>query len=594
MKTRILPINYDITDSKVIEKIPTLSDIFNIIDPENKRKYIKETSGNSNNVFFYSINNNKIAIRLSKKPISVIKNFIEIKIDKNTIYFDIDKKSELTVLKDIENKYELSFNELYNIWELWLLRDTKNNFNDNSLLLYYSDEVKSDFDTSLNSTRIWKKYKESSDNYSENDEIIKDFNLKKDLFQYLDIDEVIQSFSKKLKKNKKNESKNKLIEKQALKLKSIEFIENKNNWVRAYNNNLIPKLIYYGSINNNNNIYSCIISEAYDFSLFTFLFWCEKNINNYIQTKNIYAFEDLIVTQYLSLIKNCLFNPEIDLINFDNSLNNLVLKFPETNSLLDLLQIPKEINNNIPKAISKILNKNHLIDPSLIDLKFIDLDSDNFINITELKNFANKNIPQDINWYNDLYFLNLIIMANHVIYYFDRNIFYNFFISEQKELFKRKESIKKLFNDPIIKYYTTANHYFRFLKFEFIKISYPKSFNEIIDILLEYDFLKIDIDNLHNKNITKFEHFLDTKPYKDFLFEFLFKNIFVLNNTLDPTSNFWNIESNSKSIIKAFNIDGKSVLLDKLIEMFTKNNPNIRNLARKHYNGNKSRKRKKQ
>ena len=94
--------------------------------------------------------------------------------------------------------------------------------------------------------------------------------------------------------------------------------------------------------------------------------------------------------------------------------------------------------------------------------------------------------------------------------------------------------------------------------------------------------------------ITKFEHFLDTKPYKDFLFEFLFKNIFVLNNTLDPTSNFWNIESNSKSIIKAFNIDGKSVLLDKLIEMFTKNNPNIRNLARKHYNGNKSRKRKKQ
>ena len=192
-------------------------------------------------------------------------------------------------------------------------------------------------------------------------------------------------------------------------------------------------------------------------------------------------------------------------------------------------------------------------------------------------------------------------MANHVIYYFDRNIFYNFFISQEKELFKRKESIKKLFNDPIIKYYTTANHYFRFLKFEFIKINHPKSFNEIIDILLEYDLLKID--NLDNKNITKFDHFLDTKSYKDFLFDFLFKNIFLLNNTLDHKSNFWNIEPNSKSIIKAFNIDDRSVLLDKILEMFTKNNYiNVYNLAykgmksirkRKEKNNNKSRNQKK-
>ena len=48
--TSFIPINYDILNLQQVEKILTLPDIFNRIDPENKRVFKYTRSGTSNQV----------------------------------------------------------------------------------------------------------------------------------------------------------------------------------------------------------------------------------------------------------------------------------------------------------------------------------------------------------------------------------------------------------------------------------------------------------------------------------------------------------------------------------------------------------------
>ena len=447
--TKFIPLNLDIISLQKVEKILTLSDIFNRLDPENEPVFKYKESGGSNQVFFYSIDNKKIAIRISSNPISTIKKVIEVRINDKNIYFYEDK-TIIDVYKDKNNKYELSFNELYNIWEIWDIENyNQYNNKDNSVLLYYSDKVDIGDDDTLNISRIWNKYNESK-----NDEVI-DLKLKKIIYQDIDVKSELKSikkikkpipskildlYKKKYKRLSENKLKSKIFENKAQELKEKELLQNKQNWVIANNKGIIPELYYYGSIIidkddeifkkfNIDNIYSCIISEAYDNTLYYFLSWCNDNFENYVNHNSIYLFEDMIVKQYTNLVKKCIFDKEINLISFDNSLNNLVLKFniSQDDSLVELLKIPNEIKNS--HDISKLFEIDYLF-----DIKFIDLDSDNFISIDKLKTYG-----WNDEWKPLLYFLNIIIMANHLVYYFNRNIFYNFFLENKKELLKKKK-----------------------------------------------------------------------------------------------------------------------------------------------------------